>query len=170
MKFSIKDFFNKCDQIHRKLRLVFRRFFDIRGDLGKKNLSSFLPATDWRNPTILVYRKLRSWSHLPKKSLMRNFIFCVVARLSFNVWPVDLCFDAYHNKLLCWNICFDTKFQYLLNIWMICNTNNFTLLLSSNFFENICRKKSYIWHISNIFPNYLLSWYTHTKKNKAIFE
>ena len=154
MKFSIKDFFNKCDQIHRKLRLVFRRFFDIRADLGKKNLSSFLPSTDWRNPTILVYRKLRIWSHLLKKSLMRNFIFCAVARLSFNVWPVDLCFDAYHNKLLCWNICFDTKFQYLLNIWMICNTNNFTLLvnltalekkvqlLSSNFFENICRKKS----------------------------
>ena len=39
MKFSIKDFFNKCDQIR-----------------------SFLPI----------------WSHLVKKSLMENFIFCAV--------------------------------------------------------------------------------------------
>ena len=39
MKFSIKDFFSKCDQIHRKLRI---------------------------------------WSHLLAKSLMENFIFCVV--------------------------------------------------------------------------------------------
>ena len=36
MKFSIKDLFNKCDQIRRDLRI---------------------------------------WSHLPKKSLMKNFIF-----------------------------------------------------------------------------------------------
>ena len=39
MKFSIKDFFSKCDQIRRKLRI---------------------------------------WSHLLKKSLMQNFIFCAV--------------------------------------------------------------------------------------------
>ena len=39
MKFSIKDFFSKCDQIRRKLRI---------------------------------------WSHLLKKSLMENFVFCVV--------------------------------------------------------------------------------------------
>ena len=39
MKFSLKDFFSKCDQI-----------------------CSFL----------------RIWSHVPKKSLMENFIFCVV--------------------------------------------------------------------------------------------
>ena len=39
MKFSIKDFLCKCDQIHRKLRI---------------------------------------WSHLLKKSLMENFIFCAV--------------------------------------------------------------------------------------------
>ena len=39
MKFSIKDFFSKCDQI-----------------------GSFL----------------RIWSHLLKKSLMENFIFCAV--------------------------------------------------------------------------------------------
>ena len=39
MKFSIKDFFSKCDQIRRKLQI---------------------------------------WSHLLKKSLMKNFIFCAV--------------------------------------------------------------------------------------------
>ena len=39
MKFSIKDFLSKCDQIRRKLRI---------------------------------------WSHLLKKLLMENFIFCAV--------------------------------------------------------------------------------------------
>ena len=39
MKFSIKDFFSKCDQIRWKLRI---------------------------------------WSHLLKKALIENFIFCVV--------------------------------------------------------------------------------------------
>ena len=39
MKFSIKDFFSKCDQI---------------------------------------CRKLRTWSHLLKKPLMENFIFCAM--------------------------------------------------------------------------------------------
>ena len=42
MKFSIKDFFSKCDQIRSKLRI---------------------------------------WSHLLKKSLMVNFIFCAVSEL-----------------------------------------------------------------------------------------
>ena len=39
MKLSIKDFFSKCEQIRRKLRI---------------------------------------WSHLLKKTLMENFIFCAV--------------------------------------------------------------------------------------------
>ena len=39
MKFSIKEFFSKCDQIRRKLQI---------------------------------------WSHLLKKSLMQNFLFCAV--------------------------------------------------------------------------------------------
>ena len=39
MKFSITDFFSKCDQIRRKLRI---------------------------------------WTHLLKKSVMENFIFCAV--------------------------------------------------------------------------------------------
>ena len=43
MKFFIKDFFSKCDQIRRKLRI---------------------------------------WSHLLKKSLMENFIFCAVSTVS----------------------------------------------------------------------------------------
>ena len=42
MKFSIKEFFSKCDQIRRKLRI---------------------------------------WSHLLKKSLMENFIFCAVWKI-----------------------------------------------------------------------------------------
>ena len=46
MKFSIKDFFSKCDQIRRKLRI---------------------------------------WSHLLKKSIMENFIFCAVYNLLFTV-------------------------------------------------------------------------------------
>ena len=41
MKYSIKDFFSKCDQNRRKLRI---------------------------------------WSHLLKKSLMENLIFCAVRR------------------------------------------------------------------------------------------
>ena len=42
IKFSIKDFFSKCDQIQRKLRI---------------------------------------WSHLLKKALMENFIFCAVSEV-----------------------------------------------------------------------------------------
>ena len=56
MKFSIKDFFSKCDQIH---------------------------------------RNLQNWSHLLKKSLMENFIFCAVSsvateqnRLNVMSWPI----------------------------------------------------------------------------------
>ena len=41
MKFSIKNFFSKCDEIHWKLRI---------------------------------------WSHLLKKPLMENFIFCAASR------------------------------------------------------------------------------------------
>ena len=46
IKFSMKDFFSKCDQIRRKLRI---------------------------------------WSHLLKKSLMENFIFCAVQVLQKNL-------------------------------------------------------------------------------------
>ena len=47
MKFSITDFFSKCDQIPRKLRI---------------------------------------WSHLLKKSLIENFIFCAVINHFWNVY------------------------------------------------------------------------------------
>ena len=50
MKFSIKNFFSKCDQIRRKLRI---------------------------------------WSHLLKKSLMKNFAFCAVKRLNIRVFVVQ---------------------------------------------------------------------------------
>ena len=52
MKFSIKDFFPKCDQIRRKLWI---------------------------------------WSHLLKKSLMENFIFCAVNVLSVQQRKHFLC-------------------------------------------------------------------------------
>ena len=49
MKFSIKEFFSKYDQIRRKLRI---------------------------------------WSHLLRKSLMENFIFCAVGTVyRFQFWP-----------------------------------------------------------------------------------
>ena len=48
IKFSIKDFFSKCNQIHSKLRI---------------------------------------WSHLLKKPLMENFIFCAVYMRTDHVWP-----------------------------------------------------------------------------------
>ena len=51
LKFSIKDFFSKCDQIH-----------------------SFL----------------RVWSHLMKKSLMENFIFCTVKTLINLIYSTKL--------------------------------------------------------------------------------
>ena len=47
MKFSIKDFFSKCDQIRRKLQI---------------------------------------WSHLLKKSVMENFIFCAVDLMAILAW------------------------------------------------------------------------------------
>ena len=49
MKFSIEDFFSKCDQIGRKLRI---------------------------------------WSHLPKKYLMENFIFLGSVRVSIILYEV----------------------------------------------------------------------------------
>ena len=51
MKFSITDFFSKCDQILRKLRI---------------------------------------WSHLLKKSVMKNFIICAVLGLSIYGEPIRL--------------------------------------------------------------------------------
>ena len=52
MKFSIKDFFCKCDQIRNFLRI---------------------------------------WSHLLKKSLMENFMFCTVNHVVFPVFLSHIC-------------------------------------------------------------------------------
>ena len=61
MKFSMKDFFSKCHQIHRKLRI---------------------------------------WSHLLKKSLMKDFIFCAVQVSSMFVYEIGI---------------FSKKFKYNVN-------------------------------------------------------
>ena len=66
MKFSIKDFFSKCDQIRRKLRI---------------------------------------WSHLLKKSLMENFIFCVVYNNKFGIADSNqmifiFCLETYFTLLM----------------------------------------------------------------------
>ena len=58
MKFSIRDFFCKCDQMHRKLRI---------------------------------------WSHLQKKSLMENFIFCPVrGKSSLQEYRKAQCLDLFY--------------------------------------------------------------------------
>ena len=69
MKFSIKYFFSKCDQICSRLRI---------------------------------------WSHLMKKSLMKNFIFCAVRilihhllhLLHINVHPWEMCTDYYVKQVV----------------------------------------------------------------------
>ena len=61
MKFSIKAFFSKCDQIHRKLRI---------------------------------------WSHLLKKVLMANFIFCAV----YIAWHPDPFSQGTDAMIQNWNI------------------------------------------------------------------
>ena len=54
---------NQSSESYCQLRLVFSRFFYIRGisEMLKKNqgFSSFLPFTDWKNPTILVCCQLK---------------------------------------------------------------------------------------------------------------
>ena len=63
MKFSIKDFFSKCDKIRKKLRI---------------------------------------WSHLLKKSLMENFIFCAVMYYSLGKYKLSFrSFLEYCDTLVC---------------------------------------------------------------------
>ena len=59
MKFSIKNFFSKCDQIRKKLRI---------------------------------------WSHLLKKSLTENFIFCAVSVVPIVIVVVP--FSRHHKGLI----------------------------------------------------------------------
>ena len=60
MKFSAKDFFSKCDQIRRNMRI---------------------------------------WSHLLKKSLMENLIFCAVSNRWLN-WPYRPAKNKYPNNMV----------------------------------------------------------------------
>ena len=80
MKFSIKDFFSKYDQI--------RSFTKFTGKHLCQSLF-FNKVADLRRPTLwkkrllhkcfpVNFEKLGIWSHLLKKSLMENFIFCGV--------------------------------------------------------------------------------------------
>ena len=66
MKFSIKDFFSKCEQIRRKLRIC---------------------------------------SHLLKKSLMENFIFCAVidhrVKETYAIMSTEVTYETDHISLLC---------------------------------------------------------------------
>ena len=61
MKFSIKDFFTKCDQIRSFLRI---------------------------------------WSHLLKKSLMEDFIFCAM----FSSWHLIIPSQYWKHKKNVWNL------------------------------------------------------------------
>ena len=73
MKLSIKDFFSKCDQIPRKLRI---------------------------------------WSHLLKKSLTENFIFCVVSVTMLQVLARK-CLISYRFRKVNWS----QKNQHFVNIF-----------------------------------------------------
>ena len=59
MKFSIKDFFSKCDQIRSFLRMS---------------------------------------PHLLKKTLMENFIFCVVSGTFKDLHRFNICFSVYNGN------------------------------------------------------------------------
>ena len=74
MKFSIREFFSKCDQIRRKLRV---------------------------------------WSHLLKKFLMENFIFCEVSHSLFNDEVNHQQFHLYKIKR---NKCINIQFPNYLKL------------------------------------------------------
>ena len=98
MKFSIKDFFRKCDKIRRKLRI---------------------------------------WSHLLKKSLIENFIFCVVLQWGTleNISRVYSLISAKRVFKHCMII-----FILLLQICLI--SSDLLKRLLSNFFRTLLNIKS----------------------------
>ena len=115
MKFSIIDFFSKCDQI--------RNF-------------------------------LRSWSYLPKKSLMENFIFCAVNSKGYSRYFADhikqrewngiLSLPTYaswlmlqKHRITAWRRTFPLFYFHLKNILKICNTRKSSLVWS-HFTDIIC--------------------------------
>ena len=91
MKFFIKDFFSKCDQIRRFLRI---------------------------------------WSHLLKKSLMENFIFCAVSRIWGQQKLLVCLSQVQFSKFITFALSFEI---YEAKGW---TTNNTTHILS-----NISRSK-----------------------------
>ena len=62
MKFSIKDLFDKCDQ---------------NPDGGRYHIEPSCSANQWTG-FYMITASVRIWSHLPKKSLMENFIICAM--------------------------------------------------------------------------------------------
>ena len=69
-------------------RLIFGRFFYICGNLenvNEKGFSSFLPFTDWRNPTILVYILTQKTWRITRKHMQNvyNKIFLVMIGTTF---------------------------------------------------------------------------------------
>ena len=92
MKFSITHFFSKCDQIHRFLRIwshllkksVMENFIfcAVIGNTGNSKVMTArkmrFSIKDFFSKCDQISRKLQICSHLLKKSLMENFIFCAV--------------------------------------------------------------------------------------------
>ena len=80
MKFSIRDLFSKCDHI--PVNLVTFTEEILNGTLHfLRSVDYFRVLIDW----VLIFEItttqkcfLRIWSHLLRKSLTENFIFCAV--------------------------------------------------------------------------------------------
>ena len=115
MKFSINDFFSKCDQISKKLRI---------------------------------------WSHLLKKFLMENFIFCAVT-------PVQMCIPPeIQNKNRIVPQFFYCEYHLLILIFFrcLCLMPLFRIMPSSlSFFFNILSSQwLYVLFFKNWFVSYVL--------------
>ena len=115
MKFSIKAFFSKCDQIRRKRRI---------------------------------------WSHLLKKSLMKNFVVCAV--LVMNYFYLFLCIKCY--KFLNF---------YAINLHQVIYTTKHyesqSFLKSQPYLPKAClRKFFWLWFDITLFSK-------RTSSNKHVF-
>ena len=86
MKFTIKNFFSKCDQLSRKLRI---------------------------------------WSHLLNKSLVKNFIFCAKANffqgIGLHIIQLDINYGLLSKTDHLWNIAKGTKAPAICVIESKCN-------------------------------------------------
>ena len=155
LKFSIKDFISKCDQICRKLRI---------------------------------------WSHLLKKSLMENFIFCAVvffyrsnhSQILFKKIGILKNFAIITTKNMCWSLflvklqawkpqhkCFPVKISKFLRT---------AFLIENSFFPVAASRK---WRISLLtlfhaglnvvlplrsrLPSFRLSWKPFWRGNSLLF-